>query len=44
MTKSLDMHEFADKYRKGLSLFVLLAVYELPILINFLVFDGRHRT
>jgi hypothetical protein len=42
--KSLDMHEFADKYRKGIVLFVLLAVYELPILINFLVFDSRHQT
>jgi hypothetical protein len=41
--KSHDMHEFADKYRKGPLLFVLLAVYELPILINFLVFEGRTR-
>jgi hypothetical protein len=42
--KSLDMDEFADKYRKGLALFVLLAVYELPILLNFLIFDSRSRT
>ena len=42
--KSLDMHDFSDKYRKGLVLFVLLAVYELPILLNFLVFDSRNQT
>jgi hypothetical protein len=42
--RSFDMHEFTDKYRKGLVLFVLLAVYELPILLNFLVFDSRHQT
>jgi hypothetical protein len=41
--KSLDMSDFADKYRKGFVLFVLLAVYELPILLNFLVFDHREK-
>jgi len=39
-----DMGEFAGKYRKGPALFVLLGVYELPILLNFLVFDNRNRT
>jgi hypothetical protein len=38
---SHEMEEFAEKYRKGPVLFVLLAVYELPILLNFLVFDSR---
>lgn len=42
--RSLDMTEFAEKYRKGLALFVTLAFYEMPILLNFLVFDGRNRT
>jgi len=41
--QSADMSEFASKYQKGLALFVVLAVYELPILLNFLVFDGRSR-
>ena len=35
-----DMSRFADKYRKGPLLFVLLLVYELPILVNYLLF-GR---
>ena len=42
--KSVDMREFNDKYRKGAALFVLLAVYELPILLNFLAFDSRSQT
>jgi len=39
-----DMSEFADKYRKGSALFVLLSIYELPILLNFLVFDRKSGT
>ncbi|MHC4878328.1 MAG: hypothetical protein ACYTGL_17900 [Planctomycetota bacterium] len=39
--KELDMSGFTEKYRKGPALFFLLAVYELPILLNFLVFDRR---
>lgn len=35
-----DMSRFADKYQKGPLLFVLLLVYELPILLNYLLF-GR---
>ena len=35
-----DMSEFSDKYSKGFVLFVLLLVYELPILLNYLLF-GR---
>jgi hypothetical protein len=41
--KSLEMSEFAEKYRKGFTLFALLAVYELPILLNFLLFDRRNK-
>lgn len=37
---SRDMSEFTDKYPKGKKLFILLAVYELPILIRYL-FLGR---
>jgi hypothetical protein len=39
---SIDASEFADKYKKGPALFVLLAVYELPILLNFLFFGARN--
>lgn len=37
--KSYDMSEFNRKYHKGVLLFVLLTIYELPILLNYLVFD-----
>jgi hypothetical protein len=40
-TKERDMTEFNAKYRKGFSLFVLLSVYELPILLNYLFFGRR---
>jgi hypothetical protein len=40
-TKELDMTEFNKKYQKGPKLFLLLSVYELPILLNYLVFAGR---
>lgn len=40
--RSHPMETFTDKYRKGFLLFVLLAVYELPILLNYLVFDGQN--
>lgn len=39
---SHSMDAFTDKYRKGFLLFVLLAVYELPILLNYLVFDRQN--
>lgn len=39
--KEHDMQEFSDKYKKGPVLFLLLAVYELPILLNYLMFDRR---
>ena len=43
-TKELDMTEFNKKYQKGPKLFLLLSVYELPILLNYLVFAGRGRS
>ncbi len=42
--KSHDMQEFTDKYRKGPALFILLAIYEMPILLNFLIFENHSRT
>lgn len=40
--RSHAMDAFSEKYRKGFLLFVLLAVYELPILLNYLVFDRQN--
>jgi hypothetical protein len=37
-----DMTEFNKKYRKGFVLFVLLSIYELPLLLNYLVFDKNN--
>lgn len=37
-----DMSEFEARYQRGLTLFILLAVYELPILLNYLL-AGRCR-
>jgi hypothetical protein len=39
-----DMTEFNKKYKKGWKLFVLLSFYELPILLNYLVFDRKNWT
>jgi hypothetical protein len=33
-----DMSDFQEKYRKGPALFFLLSVYELPILLQYLMF------
>jgi hypothetical protein len=38
---SYDMSEFARKYRKGPALFLLLSIYELPILLFYVLFDRR---
>lgn len=38
----LDMTEFNKKYSKGMLLFVLLSIYEVPILLNYLLFDRNH--
>jgi hypothetical protein len=40
-TKERDMTDFNKKYPKGFALFILLSVYELPILLNYLVFGKR---
>jgi hypothetical protein len=37
-----DMTEYNKKYKKGFVLFVLLSLYELPILLNYLVFDSKN--
>lgn len=42
--KEHDMSEFQDRYKKGPLLFVLLSIYELPILLNYLIFDRRSWT
>lgn len=42
--KHHDMSAFEQKYRKGPLLAVLLAIYELPILLNYLLFDRRSWT
>lgn len=40
-TLQRDMSAFADKYKKGTTLFVLLALYELPILLHYLAFGRK---
>jgi hypothetical protein len=39
--KEMDMTEFNKKYPKGFPLFVLLSIYELPILLNYLFFGKK---
>jgi hypothetical protein len=44
-TKETDMSDFQRKYPKGLPLFLLLSIYELPILLNYLLTGAPvHRT
>lgn len=38
---SCDMSEYTMKYRKGFVLFVLLSLYEIPLLLNYLLFDRK---
>jgi hypothetical protein len=40
-SKESDMTYFNKKYPKGFALFVLLSIYELPILLNYLFFGKR---
>jgi hypothetical protein len=40
-TLESDMAEFNKKYPKGWPLFLLLSLYELPLLLNYLVFDRQ---
>jgi hypothetical protein len=35
------MTEFNQKYPKGPTLFVVLMFYEVPTLLNYLVFEGK---
>jgi hypothetical protein len=39
--RETDMTEFNKKYQKGITLFVLLSIYELPILLNYLFFGKK---
>ncbi len=39
--KESDMTYFNKKYPKGFALFILLSIYELPILLNYLFFGKR---
>jgi hypothetical protein len=40
-TKESDMSEFNRKYVKGIPLFVLLSLYEMSMLLNYLLFGRR---
>jgi hypothetical protein len=40
-TRETDMTEFNQKYPKGFVLKVLLSIYELPILLNYLFFGKK---
>jgi hypothetical protein len=42
--KETDMSEFNKHYKKGPVLFVLLSLYELPILLNYLLFGRENWT
>jgi hypothetical protein len=39
--REMNMTEFNKKYPKGFKLFVLLSIYELPILLNYLLFGKQ---
>jgi hypothetical protein len=40
-TIETDMTQFNKKYTKGFVLFVVLLIYEVPIVLNFLLFDRK---
>jgi hypothetical protein len=40
-TKATDMTEFNERYPKGRVLFVVLLVYEVPMLLQYLCFDWK---
>lgn len=42
--KEKDMTQYQEKYPKGFPLFFLLAVYELPILMNYLAWNKQDWT
>ena len=39
--KERDMTDFNKKYPKGFALFILLSIYELPLLLNYLIFGKK---
>jgi hypothetical protein len=41
-TAATDMTEFNKKYRKGWVLFVVLLIYEIPLVLNYLLFDRKN--
>jgi hypothetical protein len=41
-TGERDMTEFNKKYPKGLVLFVVLLVLEVPLVLNYLIFDRKN--
>jgi hypothetical protein len=41
-TRAADMTEFNQRYPKGPVLFVVLLVYEVPLLLQYLCFDWKH--
>jgi hypothetical protein len=43
-TIAADMTEFNKRYPKGFVLFVVLLVYEVPLVLNYLLFDSRSWT
>jgi hypothetical protein len=40
-TKADDMTEFNKRYPKGSTLFVILLIYEVPMLLHYLFFDRK---
>jgi hypothetical protein len=40
-TVGTDMTEFNKKYPKGVVLFVVLLIYEVPLVLNYLLFDRK---
>jgi hypothetical protein len=41
-TAATDMREFNQKYPKGFVLFIILLIYEVPLVLNFLLFDRKN--
>jgi hypothetical protein len=41
-TAAADMREFDQKYPKGFVLFVILLIYEVPLVLNYLLFDRKN--
>ncbi len=41
-TRATDMTEFNQRYPKGRVLFVVLLINEVPILLNYLIFDRQN--